>query len=214
MCEHINQVIDEHEGTIICLDCSHVILNQILLPSYPEENVEEKKNYDSNFCIYHQFIKDCCHRGHIIDVYARKSIECFEKLKGRINTDHKVDALSLAAYSIYHTLKEENVPRSLRMICTLTGTSVKAFRSIEHKYMSTPKSTNVHQMLHSKHHYFGLNNQDLKQLQNIALNYKNKSFSPNTLSAALIHLYLKHKSVPSNVKSVANIFQITPECLY
>ena len=208
MCQHINQVIDEQGGCYVCLDCAFVIQDQVFV--FP--STENK--FESQFCIYHQFIKDCCHRGHIIDHLALRSIEFFEKFKIEKKLESTVDLFLVASYSIYYTLKVENAPRSLKMISALTGISMKALTIFENKYILLPKSINVYQMLQSKHQYFRLNSKDLEVLQKIAKEYENKSFSPNTLAGALIYLFLGYKSTPCKVNSIANIFQITPACMY
>ena len=61
MCEHLNCVIDEHEGTEVCTECGLVLIESVFKQRNIESIGEEKTSK------YQEFIKDVCHRMFIVD---------------------------------------------------------------------------------------------------------------------------------------------------
>ena len=102
-CQHLI-ITDEREGTEICVICSKVINDCLMIPpkSYTFNN-------PSKSCAFHEFIRDCCDRIHVLDGDIEKCIICFDEFVQEIKTE-KLDKFVIAAYSIYLTLKKENVP--------------------------------------------------------------------------------------------------------
>ena len=212
MCPHLNHVIDEREGSIICLDCSFVISDHLFVAdsSILYHDYNEITQYNK----HHEFIKDTCDRMHIINSFTQKSIDCFEDFFKKLEPKQKVDGYIVAAYSIYDTLKRENVPRSLNMISYFTGISWKKLSNFEKKYQKKPNSTNVKQTLTTNYRHFNLTLSDLYNLIGISNSFKKTSFSPNTLAASLIYLYCKNNLIQCKLYAVVSTFQVTATAIY
>ena len=72
-CQHLI-ITDEREGTEICVICSKVINDCLMIPpkSYTFNN-------PSKSCAFHEFIRDCCDRIHVLDGDIEKCIICFDE---------------------------------------------------------------------------------------------------------------------------------------
>ena len=208
MCQHLNYVIDEHEGTHVCIDCGLVLLEAIMM----SDKISNHNHLDITYDKYYDFIMESCARMHIIDDYASKSFDYFDKYRYDKQFQHVLFAL--AAYSIYNVLKLEKVARSLKFVSSYTNVSLKQLWYVETRITSTPLPIDVSQLLNSKFYLFDLNFKHQKELLMISTNFKNRSFSPNTLASSMIYLYCKQKKIKLNLKKTADIFQISTMSMY
>lgn len=198
------------EGTIVCLDCSRVI-NECLFAA--------DSSISNNYCNkpknkHHEFIKDSCHRMHVIDSLTQKSIDCYEDFLIKIDAKHKINKYVISAYSIYDTLKDENVPRSLNMISYYTGVPWKKLSNFEKHHQKKPLSVNVKQTLETNYRHFNLSISDLNNLIEISKQFKKTSFSPNTLAGSLIYMYCKYYLISCKMYAIVNTFQVTATAVY
>lgn len=105
-CEHINHVIDEHEGTNVCLDCGLVIDNQIFFDNIQNINDEHEIKYDS----YKEFLT----RLQLTDSHI-------EELR---RIEKKNESLSSIACNIYLTVNQTSSV-TLKEVISATGASEK-----------------------------------------------------------------------------------------
>ena len=207
-CSHFNLVIDSREGSEVCLDCSLVVNSTLFI-----SNDEYKTTPKIITSQYYEFIKDCCERMFLDNSIVEDAFHWFKEFSSQIKKEHISDKYTVAAYCIYHALKIQEIPRSLKMISYHTGASLKKLYTFEKKCL-VPKPTNVYQVLTTKYTHFGLNASDLSILLKTSEHFKYKSFSPNTLAASIIHMYLTHHSISQKLKDIANIFQVTTMSIY
>ena len=145
----------------------------------------------------------------IVDDLTQKSIEYFKRILKKMKSVSDSKKYIIAGYSIYHTLKMENVPLSMKTISIFTGLSWKKLMKFDNNISAPPQPVNVSTMLASKYRHFNLGNSDLELLTRVTDNYKNKSFSPPTLAASVIYLYCKVKSIPIKLNIVLNTFGVS-----
>ena len=212
MCEALNShdvVIDEREGTEVCIRCGLVVSNQLMLP----QSNFLKKPIITNKCIYHQFIMESCHKMFIIDEHAEKSYMCFNKLSSKI-CDKTIDKYAIASYSIYHTLKSLNSQRSLKTVSEYTGISMKMLWIVERHLIAKPKPTKAVNFLISKYRHLGLSEKDLSFLIKLSEHNVDRSFSPNSLSATYVIMYCKFQGIKMKLSTVSTIFQVSSMSIY
>ena len=116
MCQHLNYVIDHTSACTVCIDCGQIIENQVFV--YDDFSALSQRHFNH----FHEFIRDCCHRIYIIDTLEEKIIENYDRFVSLNKSNNK---FVIAAYSIYYTLKTEDVPRNLKTISNITGISKK-----------------------------------------------------------------------------------------
>lgn len=107
-CEHLNKVIDEHEGTLVCISCGLVVDDQLLI-NYDKNYSDEKTNQD-NF--ESDSFKEYLSRLNL----SESALNSFNQSKTK--------NLSSIASNLYITINQSSSV-SLKEILSVTGANEK-----------------------------------------------------------------------------------------
>ena len=206
-CPHINQVIDEAEGSEVCTDCGLVLSNNLFVDD--RCGIQKKIPIHINYIDkYHDIMQETCAKMHISSAYADKAYMLFKKQrteKNKMLNDHD----ALAAYCIYVVLKNEDAHRSIRQISAYTDVSMKRLWLIEKVYGRLSEPINTRQIIGAYYHYFDLCYKDLKVLQTAVDLFSERDYTPNTLAASLIYVYCSLLKVKCPLNKAADVFNIS-----
>ena len=166
MCQHLNQLIDHHEGSIICTDCGEVIDIYFLRQdnSYVNHIDEFVKNIKS-------YLWDCCDRMHVPNSIAENIYSEYVHFRSEIEFE-KISDMHLMAYSIYFTLKNEGIGRNIEYIAQNTGITSKMLwkcKSID-PYLATP--INIESLLAQVYFIFNLSRNDCNIIIKISKHFQ------------------------------------------
>ena len=178
MCQDLDShdiIIDEREGIEVCVKCGYIASNQLFMmdrkPIIPT----------TNKCLYYHFILETCHKLFISDGHAEELYLLFKTLSSK-STDKVINKYSIAAYSIYHLLKSKESQRTMKIISNYTNVPMKDLWLVEKHLIAKP--TKAVDVLISTYKHMNLSEKDLSNLIKLSENEVERSFSPNTLSAA------------------------------
>jgi transcription initiation factor TFIIIB Brf1 subunit/transcription initiation factor TFIIB len=107
LCPHLNEIIDERAGAIVCTDCGLVISDFIFKHNY---QIAEKK------CKKEEEIKEILERMHLPGVFTSTIIENYEK---SLEKEKK----STLPFIVYETLNKMGFPISIKDISAVSGIS-------------------------------------------------------------------------------------------
>jgi len=194
-CEHLNEIEDQQEGSIVCTDCGLVISDQYFVAHYTPLQPDE-----SNFANIRwlEKTKDILDKIHMPLTFA-------EPIVNRFQIDYKRKTLKNLTFSMYKVLNEVlGVSISLQEISNITGlvkTDIYAAQQFDdNMFMDT--SANVEK-------YCKMLNLDFKTTTLIKARIESvhpSGHSPLTILASTIYLVCKEiKKKKISIKTVANI---------
>lgn len=108
LCEHLSEVIDEHQGDVICVDCGLVISRLFIQP------IGQHQLCDSEKLKWEYEIKDILDRLHIPTFYSNKIYHEFEKRQCKKTKDQ-------LAFVVYKCLNDIGINLSLSDISNASG---------------------------------------------------------------------------------------------
>ena len=122
--------------------------------------------------------------------------------------------MQLMAYSIYFTLKNENIGRNIKYVSQNTGVTSKLLWKCESldPYLSTP--INIESLLTPLYSFFDLCRNDYKNILKISKHFQERHFSPLTLASTLVYLYCKSKLIKITVKKICSVFNVSSMSVY
>ena len=150
MCKHINQIFEQHEGFITCTDCGQV------LDIYFVQQEDSVNNFKGE-CIsdIKSYLTECCERMNIPNAILEVIYSEYVHFRSE-NEFKKINDMQLMAYSIYFSLKNENIGRNIEYVSQNTGVSSKLLWKCESldPYLSTP--INIESLLVPLYSFFDL----------------------------------------------------------
>ena len=236
-CIDHSEVIDQHTGTIVCVDCCRVIdgglthfeANQQKYSTF-QENLkdEEDKISGENVIELLEKISDNLHlnRSSIDLAYYeyKKNKKKIQKILNYPNKKQHYKAFLspkiTLIFSIYTALSKGFCPRSIKDVCIASGLSectnvlkLSAFFE-KNKGDDTPsvrlQPLSAKDVLLTKYLYLGdFTYEDVKQSVNKIDALKKNNFSPTATAAGAAYLYAKNvKSKKHSLKEISNLFNV------
>ena len=236
-CIDHSEVIDQHTGTIVCVDCCRVIdgglthfeANQQKYSTF-QENLkdEEDKISGENVIELLEKISDNLHlnRSSIDLAYYeyKKNKKKIQKILNYPNKKQHYKAFLspkiTLIFSIYTALSKGFCPRSIKDVCIASGLSectnvlkLSAFFE-KNKGDDTPsvrlQPLSAKDVLLTKYLYLGdFTYEDVKQIVNKIDALKKNNFSPTATAAGAAYLYAKNvKSKKHTLKEISNLFNV------
>lgn len=215
-CFHDNElIIDSHSGDQICYLCGLVVNTGL---SYEEINYtpfyrDEEKTSTVLFNIAAELVSKLHLSQEIVYPVLSRYSKCIKK-KQSIKFYSKQEVIS---YCLYQVLKELNIPRTLKQIQSVSGTSSKALWKLEDLF--TKHKTQLKPMAIILSHYTLIDKlkfEDIEVLKNMCNDLGFLNYHPSTVASFVIYKYLiinKRKMSMSkicdllgvNTKSVARL---------
>ena len=233
-CIEHSEVIDQHTGTIVCLDCSRVIdnglthfeVNQQKYSTF-QENLkdEEEKINGENVTELLDKISDKLHLNQSsIDLAYweyKKNTKKIEKILKYPNKKPFLSPEIILIFSIYTALKKHSCPRSIKEVCNISGlpecTKVLKLGAFleKNKGDDTPsirlRPMNAKDVILTHYMYIeDFSFEDVKQMNLIINTLEKNTFSPTTTAAGVVYLYAKTvKSKKQTLNQVSSLFHVT-----
>ena len=192
---------------MICSNCALVVNNLII-----NDQVNFFEETANNSMTDH--IINCCYRMHILYAYIIENIQknftearkkkCFQKCSNE----------QLSAYIIYNTLKIIDIPRTMKFIASSCGVNTNSIWLCESFDDSIAKPLCVESVIMTVYSQVGLTLQDAKKVCQLREDYKvqnldRRSFSPLTVSDALIYLYCKNNKKKITLKQLSDLVHVS-----
>ena len=192
-CGHLNEIIDEREGTIICTDCGLILSQHI----FYESKFNEYDSYDKHL----EEIKELLERLNLPQSFASAIFEKYKILK-KADKNKKY----LISYSLYKTLNEMGFPISIKDISAVSGIPdnyIYDMQESDNSIILTPTS------LLEK--YCKLLELDYKTYSVIKgmLPEVSTGHNPLTIIASTIYKYCKENKLKYSMKQIATTVNIS-----
>jgi transcription initiation factor TFIIIB Brf1 subunit/transcription initiation factor TFIIB len=236
-CIEHSEVLDQHSGTIVCVDCCRVIdgglthfeVNQHKYSTF-QENLkdEEDKISGENVIELLEKISDNLHlnRSSIDLAYYeyKKNKKKIQKILNYPNKKQRYKSFLspeiTLIFSIYTALNKGFCPRSIKDVCNASGLSectnvlkLSAFFE-KNKGDDTPsvrlQPLSAKDVLLTKYLYLGdITYEDVKQIVHKIDALKKNNFSPTATAAGAVYLYAKNvKSKKHTLKEISDLFNV------
>ena len=164
MCDHLNQIIDQHEGSIVCGDCALVLDVYFSQQEHSSQKISVSLQHVDHLKSY---LLDCCDRMHIPTLISENIYKKF--IQFRTGRDfERISDMHLMTYSIYITLKNDGIGRNIEYVAQNTGISSKLLWKCESldPYISMP--INIENVLAPVYSMFNLSSEDCKIIVKIS----------------------------------------------
>jgi transcription initiation factor TFIIIB Brf1 subunit/transcription initiation factor TFIIB len=196
-CTHNNEIIDSHEGTIICTDCG-VVKDPYYLCDY--------KNNDSNIAINSS--------GQVENILEQLNVpQQFNEIininlnstnyKSNSHPQKKTHQINKVISEIYNTLNQDTSNILLKDIMNLSRLSTK---QIKCKDVSI---VNIEQILEKYTKRFNINYKNCTVIKEEYLKYINTGFQPLTIIGGIIYKHLKEINSRRSMKYIAELLGIS-----
>lgn len=194
LCSHINTLVDEREGCVVCTDCGLV--------------TEEMFFSDSKFSYFEEDIKL---RNEVSEILSKLQLPNFftsliiRNFKKEIN--EKKNKKELLSYIIYKTLNENNIAVSIKDISATSGFTDKNIYNMQECNKSL-----ILQPCDLLEKYCSYLNLNFKTYSLIKKNLPEQNISghnPLTIIAATIYKYCKKNNIKISMKKIASTVKIS-----
>jgi transcription initiation factor TFIIIB Brf1 subunit/transcription initiation factor TFIIB len=196
LCSHIDTVIDEREGSTVCVECGLVLEDKFFVSNFQESNYEEKD------CSIVNEVKEILSKLELPDVHIHNIVENFKKEK-----NVKKNKKELLPYVVYKTLKQNNTPISIKDISSISG-----FSDINIYDMQEQNKSIILQPKDLLEKYCRYLNLDFKTYSVIKERLPEQNISghnPLTIIAATIYAYCKEKNIKLSMKKISSTVKIS-----
>lgn len=202
-CSHQNEIIDYHEGTIVCTDCGIIkdfyfentinpIIPQVENNSYGEiENVLDRLHIPDQF-------------SNIINNNLSSRITKKSRISRIDNTRYKkISSVKKIATEIYNVVNQSNSILLLKDILNLSHLEPKQIKSCDITII------NLDEILERYTRKFDLNYKTFLQLKEKVSQFNNTGFQPLTIIASVIYLYHIEIGKKISMKKIASLLGIS-----
>lgn len=187
-CKHINQIIDVHEGSYICTDCSQVISNYFYEESYHKQ--------DNNLFPLQNETSEILSRLNLPDSFQDYIVENQNPICN--NTNSIVNATN-----IYLTTNTNKSVVTLKEISAITGIHSKKIAknktNIIDKYLLLEKYCTL----------LNLNYKTYTVIKEKLKNYQISGHNPLTVVASAIYKHSKDNKLKLSMKKISDCFGIS-----
>lgn len=185
-CQHINQIIDEHEGTYICTDCAQVVSNFFCEEKFQRlDNILPPQQNEATEILSRLNLPD-----GFIDFIEEKN----DKDKTNITTN---------ATKIYLTTNINNSVVTLKEISAITGINSKKIAK---------KETNIidkYLLLEKYCALLDLNYKTYTVIKEKLKTYQLSGHNPLTVVASAIYIHSKENKLKLSMKKISDCFGIS-----
>lgn len=177
-CKHINEIIDHHSGSYVCLDCG--LVKETCFMTY-EKSVSEDSQSNINEPISN-FIEMFHTSKNVITKHTN------------IKHLHTKRNLKNVASELYQK-SNNNIP--LKEIMNVTRLNSRDILS------NKIHQTDIIRLVDKYSPFFGMTFKECKIIKEQAKNFDNTGYQPLTIIGGLFYLYLKKKNVKFSIKNVS-----------
>jgi transcription initiation factor TFIIIB Brf1 subunit/transcription initiation factor TFIIB len=197
-CQHLNEIVDEREGTIICYDCGLVISSVYFSQPQPQQTFINSGVYSG----VHDEIKEFLERLHLPQCFSDDIYNNLQ-ISNKINSRKK----GLIPYFVYKTLNEIGFPISIKDISAVSGMTENDIYSMQEDEKSL--ILNPYSLLEKYCKILGLN--DFKTYSVIKENLPTieTGHNPLTVIASTIYKYCKQNGLKFSMKHIASTVGIS-----
>lgn len=195
-CQHLSLVIDEHEGTEICIDCAKVVSDLICMPAVQlDQQFECSVEPEKEICLLKKTFLESISALNLSYSLVDKCLNEYKKICS-IEKCKK----DLAAYVLYYVLLKSDTPHSIKEITAVTGISTNIIWKIQSELQQTKVSSHSYSLqpidlLNRACTYLNMNYTDVKRIQSRLNKLKQKNFNPATVVGAHIYKYCKENNL-------------------
>ena len=189
----MNEVVDEREGTVVCVDCG-LVLSQYYV-----------SQANTNFCggnFMVEEIKEVLERLNLPQFFSE---DIFNKIK--LSKKENTKKKSLVPYFVYKTLNELGFPVSIKDISAVSGVSendIYNMQESEQSLILSPVS-----LLEKYCKLLGLNDFKTYSLIKETLPTTDTGHNPLTVIASTIYKYCKKTGLKYSMKQIASTVGIS-----
>jgi len=194
-CQHINEIIDEREGTIICYDCGLVLSNYFFTQPQPQHSFFTPSSILEE-------IKELLERLNLPQIFAHDIYENLMKLSPKTNSKTK----KLIPYFVYKTLNEIGCPVSIKDISSVSGISENDLYDMQ---QSETLVLNPHALLEKYCKLLGLSDFKIYSVIKEKMPIIDTGHNPLTIIASLIYKYCKENNLKYSMKEIASTVGIS-----
>jgi transcription initiation factor TFIIIB Brf1 subunit/transcription initiation factor TFIIB len=192
-CQHLNELVDEREGTIICSDCGLVLSNFF----FPQPTI--------NFCgstNMMEEIKEILERLHLPQCFSE---DIYNSIQSSKKDNLKKNCI--IPYFVYKTLSEIGFPVSIKDISAVSGMSenrIYDMQETEQAMILDPIT-----LLEKYCKLLGLNDFKTYSVIKEKLPTIDTGHNPLTVIASTIYIYCKEKGLKYSMKQIASTVGIS-----
>ena len=189
----MNEVVDEREGTVVCVDCG-LVLSQYYV-----------SQANTNFCggnFMVEEIKEVLERLNLPQFFSE---DIFNKIK--LSKKENTKKKSLVPYFVYKTLSELGFPVSIKDISAVSGVSENDIYNMQESEKSLILSP--FSLLEKYCKLLGLNDFKTYSLIKETLPTTDTGHNPLTVIASTIYKYCKKTGLKYSMKQIASTVGIS-----
>jgi transcription initiation factor TFIIIB Brf1 subunit/transcription initiation factor TFIIB len=196
ICMHLNEVIDDREGSIICIDCGLVLSDNLYHADNYLFHLTSSVDKDLNE------IKELLERLNLPEAFSSQIFDNYKKLvKERKRSKY------LLPYTIYQTLNEIGYPISIKDISAVSGVSenlIYDMQKNEESIILNPDSLleKYCKILDLDYKTYSVIKERLPKIKT--------GHNPLTVIASTIYKYCKENKLKYSMKYIAHIVKISP----
>lgn len=195
-CQHMNEIVDEREGTIICSDCGLVISNFYLSQPQPQHiNIP-------GFSSVQEEISELLERLNLPQCFSEDIYNNLQNSK-KVNSRKK----GLIPYFVYKTLSEIGFPVSIKDISAVSGISENNIYSMQESEKTL--ILNPYSLLEKYCKKLGINDFKTYSLIKENLPTIDTGHNPLTIIASTIYKYCKENGLKYSMKQIASSIGIS-----
>lgn len=193
ICGHFNEVIDEREGTVICIDCGLVLSDK----NFHVNKFEEEVN--GNETSVEMKIKDLLDKLNLPECFLPDIMKKYTTLQNK---------KYLLEYILYDTLNESGFPISIKELSSVSGipdAKIYDLQKNDKSIILLPENLleKYCKLLELDYKTYSLIKKELPKEMNTGHN-------PLTIIASTIYKFSKTNKLKLSMKHISNVLNISP----
>ena len=206
-CEHYYPIVDQHEGTLVCSDCGFVLENVIDSNINFYSHTKSIDTLKSESSIFIEFLER-------LNAPENFFTECDFRLKTLYKKD-KTENPEILGEILYSVLLKNLVPRTLKEIASVVGTSTNKLWKQLTLYQETTELLNIVNPIDITERacrILDLKFEDLKKIKaSVKFSFEHfPSYHPSTIVGSCIYTHCKEAKKKKSFKEVARVLGIAP----
>lgn len=191
ICKHLNEIIDERQGDVICTDCG-LVLSAVYLSNFNSTSNSEKSN---------EYVLEILSRLNLPKFFA---FDITTKIEGMGKEKRKE---SMLAFVIYKTLNELGCGVTLKEINSVTGFTDNQIynKQKSNETIILDPSTSLEKYCA----LLGLQRQSYAVIKG-RMSKKKTGHNPTTIIASEIYQYCKENKIGINIEKIAQTLKVSP----
>lgn len=195
-CDNPTPIIDQHEGSEVCSSCG-LVLNFVIC----HENINYKDELFNNNSIFIEYL-------HRLNAPSTLYVEC-ENFLSNLTIKNEREALTL-----YVILLHQKIPRTLKEICSVTGSNTNILWKSLAEYQKTSGDVSIIHPIDLTERacsILGLSFQNSNQIKKKVLSTYNNfpNHHPSSIVGMNIYTHCKENKVKLSMKEIAEHLSIS-----